>query len=137
MASLVGAILQAQGYKVRVSPSGPDDGVDIIAGRGALGFEPPRLIVQVKSVSSPIDVTVLRELQGVLSTFGAEQGLIVATGGYKSSVEREAARQYFKVRIWDADDLVQMIQEHYDQLPEDIKAELPLKRVWMLVSEEE
>jgi len=81
LARLVGDVLQAQGYKVRVSPEGPDGGVDIIAGKGALGFESPRLVVQVKSVGSPIDVGVLRELKGVMSTFNADQGLIVAWGG--------------------------------------------------------
>jgi len=137
LARLVGAILQAQGYQVRVAPEGPDGGVDIIAGRGALGFEPPRLAVQVKSGDAPVDVAVLRELQGVMSTFSADLGLIVAWGGYKSTVEKEATRQFFKIRLWDADNLVQMVQEYYDHLPETIQAELPLKRIWTLVQEEE
>lgn len=137
LARLVAALLQAQGYQVRIAPEGPDGGVDIIAGRGALGFEPPRLIVQVKSSDTPVDVSVLRELQGVMSNFNADQGLFVAWGGFKGTVEKEAARQYFKIRLWDADYLVQMIQEHYDQLPDAIQAELPLKRIWTLVLEEE
>ena len=137
LAHLVGAILQAQGYQIRVSPEGPDGGVDIIAGKGTLGFEPPRLAVQVKSTDTPIDVSVLRELQGVLNTFGADLGLIVAWGGYKASVEREAARHFFKIRLWDADDLVSMVQEYYEKLPADFQAEIPLKQIWTLVQEEE
>lgn len=134
---LVAAVLQAQGYKLRISPEGPDGGVDIIAGRGPLGFESPRLVVQVKSSDSAVDVKVFRELNGVMDAFSAESGLIVAWGGYQRNVDREAARNYFKIRLWTADDLVQMIQNNYDQLPEDIKSELPLKRVWMLMPEEE
>jgi restriction system protein len=134
---LVGAVLTAQGYQVRISPEGPDGGVDIIAGQGALGFEQPRLVVQVKSGTSPVDIGVLRELQGVMNAFGADLGLIVAWGGYKGTVEKEAARQFFKIRLWDADDLVQAVQRYYDQLSEDIQAELPLKRIWILVPEEE
>ena len=134
---LVGAILEAQGYKVNIAPEGPDGGVDIIAGRGSLGFEPPRLAAQVKSSNSPVDVSVLRELQGVMSTFGADLGLIVAWGGYKGTVEKEATRQFFKIRLWDANDLVQMLQEYYDNLPDAIQAELPLKRIWALVQDEE
>jgi restriction system protein len=134
---LVGAILQAQGYTIRIAPEGPDGGVDIIAGRGALGFEPPRLAVQVKSSDSPVDVGVLRELQGVMSAFGADLGLVVAWGGYRGSVEKEAARQFFKIRLWDSSDLVSMLQTYYEQLPDDIQAELPLKRIWALVPEEE
>jgi restriction system protein len=137
LAQLTAAILQAQGYKVRTSPEGPDGGVDIIAGRGPLGFESPRLVVQVKSGSSPVNVNVFRELSGVMDTFGAESGLIVAWGGYRGAVEKEAARQYFKIRLLDADNLVQMVQEYYDNLPEDIQSELPLKRIWILLPEDE
>lgn len=53
LAYLVAAILMAQGYKTRVSPPGPDGGVDILAGSGPLGFDQPRLCVQVKSGASP------------------------------------------------------------------------------------
>jgi len=137
LARLVGAVLQAQGYIVRVSPEGPDGGIDIIAGRGALGFESPRLIVQVKSFDAPVDISVIRELKGVMGTYNAEQGLIVAWSGYKSSVDREAAREYFKIRLWDSDDLVKHLQENYDHLPVDVQTDLPLKRIWILVQEEE
>lgn len=137
MARLVGAILQAQGYQVRVSPEGADGGVDIIAGKGTLGFDSPRLAVQVKSSDSPIDVGVLREFSGVMNTFGADHGLIVAWGGYRGTVEKEAARQYFKIRLWDADKVVSMVQQYYEQLPAEFQAELPLKQIWILVQEEE
>ena len=134
---LTAAVLEAQGYKVHVSPAGPDGGVDIIAGRGLLGFEPPRLVVQVKSSDSPVDVRTFRELNGVIDTFGADLGLIVAWGGFRGQVERDAARQYFKIRLWNADDLVELIQENYDNLPEDIRNELPLKKVWILIQQDD
>lgn len=137
LAQLSAAVLQAQGYKVRVSPEGPDGGVDIIAGKGPLGFESPKLVVQVKSSDSPVSVKVLRELSGVMDAFGAESGLIVAWGGFQGQVEKEAARQFFKIRLWDADNLVKMIQENYENLSEDIQSELPLKKIWILLPEEE
>ena len=56
-----------------VSPPGADGGVDILAGKGPLGFDPPRLVVQVKSQDAPVDVGVLRELQGVMHQFNADQ----------------------------------------------------------------
>jgi restriction system protein len=79
----------------------------------------------------------MRELTGVMDNFGADSGLIVAWGGYRGVVEKENARQFFKIPLWDADMLVKMIQENYERLPEDIQAELPLKRIWILVPEEE
>ena len=80
LTELVAALLTVQGYQVRVSPEGPDGGIDIIAGRGPLGFEHPRLAVQVKSGDGPADVKVLRELQGVMKNFGADHGLFVSLG---------------------------------------------------------
>jgi restriction system protein len=137
LTNLVAAILTAQGYQVQVSPEGPDGGIDIIAGRGLLGFDAPRLAVQVKSSDGPIDVKILRELQGVMKNFGAAQGLIVAWGGYRQSVAKEATRLFFEIRLWDSGDLVRMIQAHYDALPDGIQADLPLKRIWTLVPSEE
>ncbi|WP_029421466.1 restriction endonuclease [Alicyclobacillus macrosporangiidus] len=136
LARLVGAVLEAQGYRVMISPEGPDGGVDIIAGQGPMGFDHPRIVVQVKSGDSPVDVKVVRELQGVIRNFGADHGLIVAWGGYKSTVTREASRQFFELRLWDADDLVKAVLSTYEKLPEALQAELPLKRIWVLVGEE-
>ncbi|MGI6379257.1 MAG: restriction endonuclease [Anaerolineae bacterium] len=137
LARLVAALLRAQGYQTLVSPPGPDGGVDIIAGQGAMGFDPPRLCVQVKSGEGPADVRVLRELLGSMPSFGAEMGLLVSWGGFRRSVDAEARSKYFEVRLWDAGDLVEALLESYERLPEDIQAELPLKRIWTLVREEE
>lgn len=137
LSRLVAGILVAQGYQVMVSPPGPDGGVDIIAGTGPMGFDPPRLAVQVKSSDSPADVSVLRELQGVMPGFGATHGLIVSWGGFKESVVKAARQLYFQVRLWDAGDLVVALQDAYERLPAELQTELPLKRVWTLVTEGE
>ena len=136
LARLTAAVLVAQGYKTVLSPPGADGGVDVIAGTGPLGFDSPRLIVQVKSEQSPVDVRVVRELKGVMKEFDAQHGLVVAWGGYKSSVLKDAAQQFFQIRLWTGDDLVENVLENYDRLPEEIRAELPLKRIWTLVPEE-
>jgi restriction system protein len=137
LARLVNALLVAQGYRTHASSPGADSGIDITAGRGPLGFDVPRLGVQVKSSDQPLDVKPLRELQGVLKTFGAGHGLLVSWGGFKASVIQEGRKSYFEVRLWDADDLVDAILEHYDALPADLRAELPLKRIWTLVPAED
>jgi restriction system protein len=110
LARLVTAILTAQGYTTETAQPGPDGGVDIVAGQGPMGFDPPR--------------------------FGAQQGLLVSWGGFKSSVQRESRQIFFQIRLWHARDVVDALLEHYDQLPEDLRAELPLKRIWTLVLEE-
>jgi restriction system protein len=136
LANLVDAVLQAEGYLTKVSPPGPDGGVDILAGSGPMGFGSPRLCVQVKSSSSPADVSVLRGLQGILENFHAEQGLLVSWGGYKTSLTNEARQSFFKIRLWDSGDLLRAILKNYDKFPDELKAELPLKRIWALVLEE-
>ena len=135
LASLVDAVLRADAWVTKVSPPGPDSGVDILGGRGPLGLDEPRLCVQVKSQNSPADVTVYRTLQGTMQSYKAEQGLLVCWGGFNKNVVAEAKQGHFTVRLWDSGDLVEAIYRTYEELPAEIQAELPLKRVWMLVPE--
>jgi restriction system protein len=135
LARLVDAVLRAEGYITLVSSPGADGGVDILAARGTLGFESPRLCVQVKSSASPADVGVLRELQGTMQTFQAQQGLLVCWGGFKASVVREARMSFFSVRLWNSTDLIDAVLRNYDRLPAEFKGELPMKKIWALVLE--
>lgn len=136
LARLVNEVLKAEGWVSKLSPPGPDGGVDILAGRGSLGLDQPRLCVQVKSQESPADVTIYRTLQGTMQTFKADQGLLVCWGGFNRVVETEARQGHFLVRLWNRDDLVAAICRNYDRLSAEIQAEIPLKKVWMLVPDE-
>lgn len=78
----------------------------------------------------------LRALQGTMQTFKATQGLLVSWGGFTRAASREARQSYFHVRLWSAADVLDAIYRVYDRLPEEIQAELPLKRVWALVLDE-
>jgi restriction system protein len=131
---LVEAILQAQGYTTYHSPAGPDKGIDILAAAGSLGFGRPRICVQVKSTDAPVDTPTLNQLIGSMQNVQADQGLLVSWGGFKSSVDREIAAQFFRVRLWNQQTLIAQLMEHYDKLPEDIRSELPLKRIWALAT---
>lgn len=129
---LVQAVLEAQGYVVYRSPEGPDSGVDLLAAPGNLGFGSPKICVQVKSQDEALDRATLDQLLGTMSNVDAERGLLVCWGGFKSTVLREKARLFFRVRLWDRDDLIEQILDNYDRLPEWIRGELPLKRIWTL-----
>ena len=48
MEQLAAAILRAMGYRTRVTPKGPDRGVDVLASRDGLGLEAPRIKAEVK-----------------------------------------------------------------------------------------
>lgn len=49
---------------------------------------------------------------------------------------QEAKNLYFSVRLWDQGNIIDEIIEHYENFNDELKAELPLKRIWTLVSEE-
>jgi restriction system protein len=134
---LVGEILKAQGYIVNVSPPGADNSIDIVAGRGALGFEEPRLVVQVKSGNFVADQPTLQALIGAVQDTQADQGLFVCWGGFKRSVEQRRNELFFRIRLWGRAEIIDALFEVYDRLPEEFRAELPLRRAWMLVPEEE
>lgn len=133
LADLVACLLEAQGFKPRSSPPGADGGVDILAGSGPLGFDAPRLVVQVKSQDTRLDVRVLRELAGVMARYDAGHGLLVGWGGFAAPARAEAASDYFRIRLWEATDVVAAVKEHYAALPLRIRKELPMKQVWTLV----
>lgn len=134
--TLVEAILKAKGYETNLCREGADGGVDILAGRGAMGFDQPRLCIQVKSSDNPVGREVFDQLQGIMPKFQAEYGILVSWGGFKSTVIEEARRNFFKIRLWNDQKLVEEIQEIYEKLPKEIQAELPLQQTWVLVEEE-
>lgn len=136
-ARLIEQILKAQGYTTYLSPPGADGGLDILASSGVLGFEQPRICVQVKSTNTPVDVKILRELQGVMKNVNAEHGLLVSWGGFNNKVLSEAKEKFFFIRLWTADDILENIFKHYDKFIDEFKAELPLKKFWLLVDEED
>jgi restriction system protein len=137
MARLVEAILKAQGYTTYRSPEGADRGIDILAAPGPLGFGRPRICIQVKSQDAPVDRMTLDQLIGAMQNVQADQGLLVSWGGFRSSVDRETASQFFRVRLWDQDTLIGEMLDHYGQLDEDLRAEIPLKRIWTVATQEE
>jgi restriction system protein len=72
-----------------------------------------------------------------MSNFGANQGLLVSWGGFTQPVLDESRLSFFTVRLWDSNDLIKAIFKYYYKLSDSLQAELPLKRMWALVLEEE
>lgn len=134
---LVEAILKAQGYTTYLSPEGADGGADILAGAGPLGFGRPRLCVEVKSGDSPIDRPTVDKLLGAVSKFQADEGLFISWGGFKSTVQKQLAASFFNMRLWTQKELLEALFAHYDQLDEDLRAEIPLKRIWTVAAQED
>jgi restriction system protein len=132
LADLIAAILRAEGMTCRVSPPGADGGIDIIAGSGVLGISGPTVIVQVKSQQSRVGSEVLDQLGGVVSQHSADHGLLVAMGGLTTHAQARVDAQRLKVAVWDEEEVIRRLYEHYDAMPEDIRADIPLRRAWVI-----
>lgn len=137
LSELVESLLVAEGFKCRNSPPGADGGVDVLAGMGPLGMDSPKLVVQVKSQTSAVSDTVLQQLNGAIHRFQADQALLVTFGGVTGPAKTYLETQYFNIRVWTMDDILQAIYKHYDLLPSEMKAKLPLKQIWVPISSDE
>ena len=91
----------------------------------------------MKSESAPIDRPTVDKLLGAVSKFGAQEGLFVSWSGFKTNVQKELAASFFRVRLWTQKELLEQLFSSYDHLDEDLKAELPLKRIWTIAVQEE
>ncbi len=136
LAEFISHLLIAMGYRTRLSQEGPDGGIDIIAHKDELGFEPPIIKVQVKSSDGSIGDPTVSALYGKVS--GSEFGLLVTLGTFTSQA-RNFARSKSNLRLIDGDELVMLILQHYEQFDSRYKGLLPLKRVFIpeLIEEEE
>ncbi len=78
LADLFAEILRIEGYTTKVSPPGPDGGVDILAAGGTLGLGEDRICVQVKSGDGAANHDVVLRLIGSVSNTQAQTGLVPA-----------------------------------------------------------
>jgi Uncharacterized conserved protein len=127
-ANFVGHLLQTMGYRTRISPEGTDGGVDIIAHKDELGFEPPIIKVQVKSSEGSIGDPVVSALYGKVER--DEKGLVVTLGSFTPPA-KSFARNKSNLRLIDGDELVNLILQHYEQFDSSYKGLLPLKRIYV------
>jgi restriction system protein len=134
MADFVAHLLNRMGYRTRVSPEGVDGGIDIIAHKDELGFEPPIVKVQVKSGEGSVGDPIVSALYGKVSD--KEYGLMVTLGVYTGQA-KNFARSKANLRLIDGSDLVDLILEHYEEFDSRYKGLLPLKRIYVPESLEE
>ena len=128
MQELVAGLLRAMGYKTRISPPGPDRGRDIIASPDGFGFQPPRIVIEVKHRKGTMGAPEVRSFVGGLRQ--NDNGLYVSTGGFTREARYEADRTNQNLTLMDADDLGKAIVEHYDRMDSDTRALLPLKKIY-------
>lgn len=127
-AYFVAHLLNTMNYRTRVSPEGPDGGIDIIAHRDELGFEPPIIKVQVKSIDGKSGDPDVSALYGKIGN--NEYGLFVTIGEFTQQA-KTFAKSKTNLRLIEGKELVDLIFAHYEQFDSRYKSILPLKRVYV------
>jgi len=128
MQELVAGILRAMGYKTQISPSGSDRGKDILASPDGFGFEPPRIVVEVKHRKEQMGSHEIRSFLG--GRHSEDRGLYVSTGGFSKDAQYEADRAAIPLALWTLDHLVRALIEHYESTDAQTKRLVPLKRLY-------
>lgn len=127
---LVAALLRAMGFRAVSSPPGRDMGIDIVAHPDALGFERPRIKVQVKHRrKDSTGGSAMRSFLGTLRE--GDSGLYVSTGGFTGDARLEAERSREPVTLLDRDDFIDLLLEYYEELEPEHKSKVPLRKVWV------
>ena len=127
-AHFVAHLLERMGYRTRVSPEGIDGGIDIIAHKDELGFEPPIIKVQVKSIDGSTGDPAVSALYGKIGA--GEFGLFVTLGTFTKQAKNFAVSKS-NLRLIDGDELVDLVLQHYEEFDSRYKGLLPLKRVFI------
>ncbi|MEX1166034.1 MAG: restriction endonuclease, partial [Hydrogenophaga sp.] len=128
MQELVAGLLRAMGYKTRISPSGSDRGKDIVASPDGLGFEDPRIVVEVKHRANAMGSQEIRSFLG--GRHDNDKGLYVSTGGFTKDARYEAERGRIPVTLMDLDDFVKSLLEHYEAMDVEMQRLIPLRKVY-------
>lgn len=128
LAHFVAHLLNVMGYHTRVSPEGPDSGIDIIAHPDELGFKAPVIKVQVKSTEGKVGRP---EVQALFGSVGrGEHGLVVTLGRFAPPA-KDFERNNPNLRLIDGEELMDLLLAHYDQFDPLYKGVLPLKKVYV------
>ncbi len=127
-AHFVAHLLGTMGYRTRVSAEGPDSGVDILAHKDELGFEPPIIKVQVKSTEGSVGDPVVSALYGKV---GANEFGLLITLGIFTTHAKSFAQSKSNLRLIDGDELVDLMLQHYEQFDSRYKGLIPLRRVYV------
>lgn len=124
----VAHLLVCMGYFARVTAKSADGGVDVIAHRDELGFEPPIIKVQCKQVTDTVGSPGVQQLMGSIAE--GEHALFVTLGGYTKEA-RAYERSKAALRLLDGPQLVGLIYAHYERFQPRFQALLPLKRIYV------
>lgn len=127
LATFVAHLFEVMGYRTRISPPGPDGGVDIVAYKDEFELLPPIIKVQVKSGKGSVGGPEVKQLNGCLGQ--SEFGILVTLSTFTSAA-RSNEKSIDKVRLIDGAALTDLVLLHYEALDPKYKNIVPLRRVY-------
>jgi len=130
MQDLVAGILRAMGYKTRVSPPGPDGGIDIFASPDGLGLQEPRIFVEVKHRDGAMGADKIRAFLGAGRKPG-DRCLYVSTGGFTKDARSEARHSQIPITLINMVELRQLLLDHYERMDAESRALIPLRKFYL------
>lgn len=127
---VVANLLQAMGYRTKLSKQGGDHGIDIIPYKDEL---PPRIVVQVKSVNSAIQEDRIQALKGLMHE--GDYGLFVTLSDYTKNAKK-FLEDNPRIRGINGPEFVGLFLKYYKQLDDKYRDMIPLKEVFIPVPKE-
>jgi len=111
---LVAALYRELGYNVILTPPSRDGGRDVIAARETPG---QREVIQIecKTHTSPVGVTYVRQLRGVIERHRANRGILVTIGRFTRGA-REECTVDTRLELIDGAALIQMLNAKFGPL---------------------
>lgn len=125
--NFVANLLNAMGYRTKVSKQGGDSGIDIVAYKDEF---PPRICVQVKSIDSDIKEATIQSLRGAMSE--GDYGVFVTLSDYTPNA-KAYLEQHPIIRGLNGSEVVDLVLRYYDDLDDKYQDMIPLKRVYIPV----
>jgi len=124
----VAHLLTCMGYRTRVTKASGDGGIDIVAHKDELGFEPPIIKVQCKQTFESIGRPQVQQLHGAIEQ--GEHGLFVTLGNFTNDA-KVYERSKPNLRLIDGTTLIELIYTHYHKFEPRYQMLLPLRRVYI------
>lgn len=124
-------LLQAMGYRTKVSKQGGDSGIDIVAYKDEL---PPRILVQVKSTDGNVGESALQSLKGAMRE--GDYGLFVTLSSYTRNAQAYLDQMPI-IRGIDGAALAELVLKYYEGMSEKYQRVIPLEKVYIPVPVEE
>ena len=131
---LCAALIEAMGYYVDyVAEKGKDGGIDIVAYKDPLGFEKPKIKIQVKkrlenNKSSTDDIKILKSNLHK----GEDIGIFITGSSFTKDARMFARQSDIHIKLIGRADLIELWQEHYHKLSDKDKVLLPIQPIYFL-----